>query len=199
MHQDNEVIQNDFHVVEDDAVCRDWSTPHLSLMEMASNNIISHVASKYRVSYAHNCGKDNSPDKTEDGLEWTTIQEAFPPSGLVLDNGVVDEEQIADLCHGCIGSYNQKLQDHEDNQDADPDNPNPSWFNPHHTHHCILYSGTERPLVNDQMEMDMVALTEHRARAQEAPFAKVLDTIKDRLRLAAVEFKLEHGDPPPLL
>ena len=95
----------------------------------------------------------------------------------------MDEEQIADLCHGCIGSYNQKLQDHEDNQDADPDNPNPSWFNPHHTHHCILYSGTERPLVNDQMEMDMVAL----------------DTIKDRLRLAAVEFKLEHGDPPPLL
>ncbi len=198
MHEDGQVIPNDFHVEEDDAVCRDWSTPHISLMEMVSNNIISYVASKYRVSYTHNCQRDNSPDPdgTTDGHDWTTIQEMFPPSGLVLDNGVVNEQQIEDRCRDCISLFNEQQKSHEELQDFDPEDPNPPWFDPHQTHHCILYPRSLRPLVNDQMETDMVALTEQRAMAQQAPFSKIVDTLKDRLRLSAMEYKLEHGDPP---
>ena len=210
MHEEGQAIPNDndndnnnnFHVTEDDAVCRDWSTPHSSLMEIASNFIISSAASHYRITYAHNCQRDNAPDPDVDGTtdnhDWTTIQEGFPPSGLILDNGVVDELQIEQQCRQCISSFNEEQHSHEQLQDYDPDDPNPPWFNPHQTHHCILYPkiGSARPIINDQMETDMVAMTEQRAMAQLSPFSKVLDTMKDRLRLAAVEFKLEHGDPP---
>ena len=82
MHSNDEPIVDAFHVDEDDAVCRDWSTPHVSLMEIFSSSIISFVAQKYKMSYSHNCRRDKAPDETSDGLDWMTIQEMFPPSSL---------------------------------------------------------------------------------------------------------------------
>jgi hypothetical protein len=192
---DDQPITSDYHVNEDDAVCRDWSTPHLSLMQIFSSDIIGYVAQKYKVHYQHNCQRDLSPNETSDKLTWDTAQELFPPSGLILDNGVVEEEMVADLCKGCIAGFNQEQQRHHDLNDADPDNPNPPWFHPHQTHHCILYPNTSRPLVNDQQEIDLVAVKEQRALAQGSAFKSVLETVTDRLQLMAVEYKLSHGDP----
>jgi hypothetical protein len=185
-----------FHVEEDDAVCRDWSTPHLSLMEIFASTIVGFVSQKYRVTYSHNCQRDLSPDETSDGLEWVTIQEFLPPSGLILDDGSIEEEHVAELCRGCMGGFNAQKQAHEEAQDVDPNDPNPAWFQPHQTHHCILYPGTARPIVNAQEETDMVALTEARAMAQSVPLSNIVDTVKDRLQQAAVQYKMEYGDPP---
>lgn len=191
IHDQGKPITNDFHINEDDAVCRDWSTPHHSLLEIFSNTIIGFVTQKYRITYSHNCQKDKANDETRDGLDWMTAQESLPISSLVLDDGSVSEEQVTGLCKGCISSFNEFVANHPEN-DTDG-NPNPAWFNPHNTHHCILYPGTTRPLINAQHETDMVAVAERRAMAQDVPFAKIIDTIQDRLQLAAVEWKLEHS------
>lgn len=181
-----------FHVEEDDAVCRDWSTPMAAIMQMLSAEIVGYFGQKYGISYLHNCRKDKAPDETTDGLDYTTVQEAWPDSGLILDNGVIEEDYVADLCKGCIHGFNIEMESNT----VDPDDPNPPWFHPHQTHHCILYPNSARPLVNDQHELDLVAVTEQRALAQESPFSKILETLIDRLGFMALTVKMDKGDPP---
>lgn len=188
-----------FHVTEDDAVCRDWSTPNLSLMEIFSAQIIGRVSQHYHVTYEHNCNKDNAPDvdESQDGYDWTTIQETLLPSGLVLDDNLISEEDVVGRCRKCMSDFNQRAKEYEQEKgDEDDLDPNPYWFDPSATHHCILYPETERPIVNEAHETDLVALTEARAMAQNVLYNKILATMKDRLRTSAVLFKLGHGDPP---
>jgi hypothetical protein len=182
-------VKNEFLLKEDEAVCQDWSTPHVSLIEMFSSNIVSYVGQKYGVKYQHNCGKSKA--ESEDQHDWTTIQEGFPVSGLVLDNGAVNEDEVASLCRGCLLEHNEKTAQSTPSEE----NVNPNWFNRHNTHHCILYPGTSRPVINGKEETDMVALAEQREKAQTMPINSVLATIQDRLRLAAVEYEMENDVP----
>jgi len=185
-----------FHVEEDDAVCRDWSTPHSAIMQMLSADIVAFFGQKYGITYVHNCQRDKAPTETTDGLDYTTMQEEWPNSGLILDNGVIEEDLVANLCKGCIHGFNLEQQKHDELNDADPDDPNPPWFHPHQTHHCILYPNTSRPLINDQQEVDLVAVTEQRAMAKESPFSHIIETVMDRFQSAAGMIKMEIGDPP---
>ena len=174
------------HITEDESVCSDWSTPHSSIFEIFSGQIINHVSQKYGVTYSHDCHKVKTPD-TGDGLDWTTIQQEFPPSGLVLDDGSITEDDIVGLCKGCMSSFNAK----QATSSVDKNHPNPSWFNPHSTHHCIVYPGSPRPLTTSEGEEDLAAEQEHRLKAQQAPIARVYKTAQDRLKLAAVKHKLQ--------
>ena len=183
-------VENEFLLSEDQAVCQDWSTPHVSIMEIFSSNIVSYVGQKYGVKYQHNCGKSKA--KSDDKHDWTTIQESFPMSGLVLDYGAVKEDEIASLCRGCLLEHNEIIAKEQSTATTitSEENVNPVWFNRHNTHHCILYPGTSRPIINEKEETDMVALAEQRAKAQTLLINSVLATIQDRLRLAAVEIFL---------
>ena len=192
-------VENEFLLSEDQAVCQDWSTPHVSIMEIFSSNIVSYVGQKYGVKYQHNCGKSKA--KSDDKHDWTTIQESFPMSGLVLDYGAVKEDEIASLCRGCLLEHNEIIAKEQSTATTitSEENVNPVWFNRHNTHHCILYPGTSRPIINEKEETDMVALAEQRAKAQTLLINSVLATIQDRLRLAAVEYEIENNVPDSVM
>ena len=181
-------LEGHVHVTEDEAVCTDWAAPHASMMAIFSGEVINQVSQRYGVTYSHDCQRTHMPS-TSDGKDWKTIQEDFPPSGLVLDDGSVSEEQIVELCKGCMAGFNGE----EASASVDQNHPNPSWFHPHSTRHCIMYPGTTRPLVNDHEEMDMAAVQEQRKRAQHAPLGKLFKTVEDRMKLAAAKHKLENN------
>lgn len=182
-------MQNPIHITEDDAVCRDYTTPHLSLMEMFSSTIISQVSQKYGVTYSHDCDRAKQQE-TGDNYDYTTIQQNFPKSSLVLDDGSVPEEEVVDLCKGCIAEHNKLMNAPK----ADPNDTNPNYFHRESTHHCILYPGVERSVVNAEGEVDLAALSEQRRIEQHTAFNKVLPTITDRIQLSAAEHKLATND-----
>mmetsp|Transcript_23837 Transcript_23837/g.35435 ORF Transcript_23837/g.35435 Transcript_23837/m.35435 type:complete len:1035 (+) Transcript_23837:104-3208(+) len=186
-HLAGETIEGHVHVSEDQAVCLDWSTPYVSLMEMFAGFVINQVSQKYGVTYSHDCHRSPVPN-TGDGLDWTTAQQEFPPSGLVLDDGSVTEEDVVALCKGCLGTFNLEVA----TASVTTNNPNPSWFQPHATRHCIMYPGTTRPIINSEDEVDLAAVQQQRRRAQDAPLGKLYKTIQDRMRLSAAKHKLEH-------
>lgn len=186
-HIDGAQLEGHVHVTEDESVCADWSTPFQSLLQIFSGEVINQVSQKYGVTYSHDCQRTHVPG-TEDGLDWTTIQQEFPPSGLVLDDGSVTEQEVVDLCKGCLAGFNSEQATASVNEH----NPNPNWFNPHSTHHCIMYPGTSRTIVNAEQELDLAAVQQQRERAQHAPLGKVFRTIQDRLKLAASKHKLEN-------
>jgi hypothetical protein len=179
-------LEGTVHIVEDEAVCMDWSTPLSALYEIFSGAVINQVSQKYGVTYSHDCHKTPVPE-TGDGLDWKTIQQGFPPSGLVMDDESIDENQIVQLCKGCIAGFNHQ----EALTSVTENSPNPSWFHPHSTHHCIMYPGTSRPLINNEHELDLAALQQQRLRAQEAPLGQLSRTIGDRMRFSATKRSLE--------
>ena len=162
-----EILQR-VHVAEDESVCVDWSTPHSSIFEIFLGEIISHVSAKYRVTYSHDCHKVKTSN-AGGGLDWTTIQQAFPASGLVLDYGYVTEDELVGLCKGCMSLFNP--QQAVNSQDRH--HPNPNWFIPHSTHYCIIYPGTPRPVMNSADQDDLTAGTEYKLKAYNAPIPKV--------------------------
>ncbi len=175
------------HITEDPAVCLDWSAPYVSLLQIFSGEVINQVAQKYGVTYSHDCQRTHVPN-TGDGLDWTTVQQEFPASGLVLDDGSVSEEEVVGLCKGCLAGFNVEQAE----ASVTKNNPNPSWFQPQGTRHCIMYPGTTRPLVNSEDEIDLAAVQQQRLRAQDAPLGKLFKTIQDRMKLSAARYKLEH-------
>lgn len=174
---------------EDEAVCHDWSAPHASLMQMFASSLIGHVSQKYKVSYRHDC--QNTQEQSGSNIDWTTIQQIFPSSGLVLDDGAVHEDEIAELCSSCLGEFATV----KDKPNSDPANPNPGWFDPYDTNQCLLYPLSERSPATTDLSADMVTLAEERAEAQKALFGRIIRTIQDRMRLAAIEYKTENDIP----
>lgn len=175
------------HVTEDPAVCLDWSTPYASLVQIFSGELINQVSQKYGITYSHDCHRTAVPS-TGDGLDWTTVQQEFAPSGLVLDDGSVSEEEVVGLCKGCLATFNVD----QVTESVTKNSPNPNWFQPHGTRHCIMYPGTTKPLVNSEDEVDMAAVQQQRMRAQAAPLGKFYKTIQDRMKLSAAKYRLEH-------
>eukprot|EP00559_Dactyliosolen_fragilissimus_P002329 CAMPEP_0184860998 /NCGR_PEP_ID=MMETSP0580-20130426/5784_1 /TAXON_ID=1118495 /ORGANISM="Dactyliosolen fragilissimus" /LENGTH=943 /DNA_ID=CAMNT_0027358319 /DNA_START=360 /DNA_END=3191 /DNA_ORIENTATION=+ len=180
----------EFSLYEDESLCEDWATPHSSLMEIFASSIIAHVGSKYGMTYRHNCAKTKSNNKDAEeisDLDWTTVQQEFPPSGLVLDDSLLsNENQILGYCKGCLAGFNE---DAFIQRSASGDIS-------HITHHCLLYPGTGISPVAPSGEIDLVAISEQRALARQAPLATATPTIKDRLRLMAVNYRRSYPVSP---
>lgn len=177
--QRGEEIQDRFALQEDEAVCMDWAAPHASLMEIFASTLIGHIGAQYGISYSHDCARtrsdmvDGSVNTDTSSMNLLTIQQIFPSSSLVLDDESVDLQQILQLCKGCTAQVNaarsaEQLQ--------------------HMTHHCILYPGSAAPLVNENSEIDMVAVSEQRATSETYPIASMMTSIADRLRMSAMEW-----------
>lgn len=148
--QRGEEIPDRFALQEDEAVCMDWAAPHASLMEIFASTLIGHIGAQYGISYSHDCARtrsdmvEGSVSTDSSSMNLLTIQQIFPSSSLVLDEESVDLHQILQLCKGCTAQVNaarssEQLQ--------------------HMTHHCILYPGSAAPLVNENSEIDMVAVS----------------------------------------
>jgi len=177
-------LSTQFSLTEDESVCTDWAAPHASLMEIMASTVVGHTAAPYRITYRHNCGAaDDNEQMIVDGTDWTTIQQSFPLSSLVLDNGSINEEEIAQLCTGCINNFSPSSNDGRDAV-------NPPWYDPEETHHCILDPRTTKN-INDDGRMDLGANAKQRNEAPQLVIGRVLQSVQDRLLLAAVEQKME--------
>lgn len=189
---------DDFGIEEDEELCRDYASPHLDLMEIFSSTLVAHAGKEYNMKYKHNCAdskngrdRDRDPeygavDGREDGndidADWTTIQQEFPSSSLVLDNGSVDRDHIVKLCKGCLFSF----------QESTLQRSNAALS--HMTHHCLLFPGSPEPLVDKDGEVDTVAVSEAKALVHDIPLARIIPTVSDRLRAAANNYRIENSD-----
>jgi len=189
---------DDFGIEEDEELCRDYTSPHLDLMEIFSSTLVAHAGKEYNMKYKHNCAdsksgrdRDRDPDYgAVDGKEggsdidadWTTIQQEFPKSSLVLDNGSVDRDHIVKLCKGCLFSF----------QSTTLQRSNAALS--HMTHHCLLFPGSPEPLVDKNGEVDTVAVSEALALVHDIPLARIIPTVSDRLRAAANNYRIENSD-----
>jgi len=181
-------IKAPFSLQEDESVCTDWSAPHASLLEIMASTVVAHVAAKYNVVYQHNCGTQSSPESS-DGLDWTTIQQIFPVSSLVLDNNSIKEKEIADLCLGCVNAFVAGGSSARTNKGG-----NPVWYDPTETHHCIFDPKTSQSIDIDTDGVDLEATPEQVYDAQQHVVNRVFPSMVDRFRLAAAEQKLESSE-----
>jgi len=183
-----EAITTKYGLTEDESVCTDWAAPHASLLEMFASTVVGHVAAKYQVTYQHNCGAEKLKKKSVvDGNDWTTIQQIFPVSSLVLDDNSISEDEILGLCYGCIEEFKQL----ETKQNT---NVNPLWYDPEETHHCILDPRKSLPLNFDD-EVDLEVNAKMRSGASFSVMAKSIDSVQDRVLLAIKSNKVdERGD-----
>jgi len=74
---------------------------------------------------------DEDEDITSGNFDMTTLQQIYPVSGLIIDDisdemAPVNIELMAELCRGCINSYDQSTEP----------------FSTRGTKHCILYPGS---------------------------------------------------------
>jgi len=183
-------INTKYSLTEDPAVCLDWNAPHASLLEILASTIVGYIGTKYQMTYRHNCRKSGYDGGGAD-LDWTTIQQKFPQSSLVLDNGSVDEDEIAKLCTNCIAEFTRTLNSNKNNGKEDD---TPAWFDPNETHHCLLYPKSSRPVINEKGNKDTAAMAQQKSKAQSLPISKVLRTLQDRIRLAAIEQNVDTID-----
>lgn len=176
--------QTPFSLIEDQSVCTDWSAPHASLIEIMASTVVGHVAAPHNVHYQHNCGNQDSV--IVGGLDWTTIQQEFPVSSLVLDDNRINEGEVADLCKACIDGFEEVESNNAPNA-----NGNPAWYDRTYTHHCIL---DPRPSTIDDPNFNAGVTTEDVNTAQQLVVSRVMPAIKDRVQLAAAEQKLESTE-----
>lgn len=170
-------INTNFGLEEDDSVCTDWAAPHISLIEMIASTVVGHAAARYKVTYKHNCGAAKYKDTSVLlGTDWTTIQQIFPVSSLVLDENSITEAEIYNVCQKC----SQEFQQNNDN--SVHHGANPSWFDPQETHHCIL-----DPRTNTNSE-------QARTESQRFVLGRTIPSLKDRLLLASVANTVDEVD-----
>ncbi len=115
-------------VVEDPAICVDWSAPHFSIMNIFASSLIAAKGLDYGLRYSHDC--HNFIPQTRDGgqthYDYTTAQEVLTEN-LISENDAnsVDEKLVKSLCHGCISQYESNASTHFAGM----------------THHCFLFPG----------------------------------------------------------
>lgn len=96
-----------FRVVEEDQdVCIDWSSPHMSLLEMISSTVIA--AYLPDIKYSHNCDHTQKSTHLSPWFNFTTIQQAIGSISMRPDASVAD--RIKQQCRRCLVSYDEEVE-----------------------------------------------------------------------------------------
>mmetsp|Transcript_219 Transcript_219/g.322 ORF Transcript_219/g.322 Transcript_219/m.322 type:complete len:765 (-) Transcript_219:2068-4362(-) len=143
-------------VVEDPAICLDWSAPHYSIMAIFASSLVASKGLDLGLRYNHNCHnfmlKSREDKNTQ--YDYTTAQQVLTENLIsAQDADDVSVGLVESLCHGCISHHNQVQ-------------PKPIGGL---THHCFLFPGGQSANV----------LRENR---QELPLSSILSSFVDRLR-----------------
>ena len=184
---------------EDEAVCMDWSSPHFSMMEIFASSLVGSLGANLKMTYKHDCARTRTDNanalqfvrggESTDlvNFDYTTIQQLFPGSGLILDDGAVRREDILGLCKGCIKEFeDENWQKHYEERE-------------HVSHHCLLYPGGQTATVQahtypEGTGEDIVERA-RRQLASQIPLASIMGTVQDRLQKAAASWRHEEGSP----
>lgn len=143
-------------VVEDPAICLDWSAPHYTTMSIFASSLVAAKGLDLGLRYNHNCHNFmlQSRDDRSIKYDYTTAQQVLTENLIsARDADDVDDDLVKSLCHGCISH-------HEQHQ------PSPLAGM---THHCFLFPGGQ-------------AATHLKENRKEIPLTSVLRSFVDRMR-----------------
>lgn len=95
-----------FKVVEEDQdTCSDWSSPHMSLLEMFSSAMIA--AFLPDIQYRHNCDHTHKATHFSPWLNFTTLQQAIDTISIPQDTKGMGVDRIKQQCRRCLLSYDE--------------------------------------------------------------------------------------------
>jgi hypothetical protein len=98
-----------FTVVEEDQnVCIDWSSPHLSLLEMISSAMIAVYLPDTK--YSNNCDKTQKATRFSPLLNFTTIQQAIGTMSMQHNPDILALDKIKQQCRRCLMSYDEEVE-----------------------------------------------------------------------------------------
>ena len=151
-----EIAFSTLNVMEDPAVCVDWSAPQYSMMTLFASSLIAAKGVEYGLRYTHDCHSfiPHTRQNIETHYDFTSAQQVLPENLISKsDEDSVDDGLIESLCHGCISHY---------------ETVEPSTY-AGMTHHCLLFPGgaTSEKLKEDKHEV---------------PLSSILPSVVDRLR-----------------
>jgi hypothetical protein len=95
-------------VVEYDGTCKDWSSPHGSVMDIVSALVVTKFcqSSKYR----NNCDRVRVYDESSIGFDHSTIQEALSTPTLGYDNSLGDEDFVKNQCRRALIYFDPQVE-----------------------------------------------------------------------------------------
>ena len=96
-----DVTYNNFHVLENQDICVDWSAPHYAMMEIVASQILSAAIPVSGISYAHGCAEFRASNEVLLGFDYTPFQTIYQQAGLGVDAAANCEyifEWMAELC-----------------------------------------------------------------------------------------------------
>mmetsp|Transcript_48951 Transcript_48951/g.147459 ORF Transcript_48951/g.147459 Transcript_48951/m.147459 type:complete len:752 (-) Transcript_48951:62-2317(-) len=177
-----------FPVMEDEALCSDWSAPHHSLLHIFASSLIARVGSKYGLRYQHRCQRTLPHLNSRDvHFDYTSVQMLLMETlTSEEDKSAVSDDEMVRLCKGCIAEYETVIP--------------PEFSYSASSHQCLLFPG-DQPVTtpgslgrahNDGEEraQEEQAIAEN----SQAALATVLKSLTERLREVA-EDHLPFTDP----
>lgn len=95
-------------VTENDGTCKDWSSPHGSMMDVVSALVVTRFckSSKYR----HNCDRVRVYDEDSIGFDHSTIQQALSTPTLGNDEGLGNEAFVKDQCRRALMYFDPQVE-----------------------------------------------------------------------------------------
>lgn len=163
-----------FKVVEEDQdVCIDWTSPHMSLLEMfASAMIAVHLPD---IKYSHNCGHTRKATHYSPWLNFTTVQQAIGAIPIQQHPEVMTVDTLKQQCRRCLVSYDEEVE--------------VSRIKSSGYHHCFAWpeqSNTDQGSgANDKPNVE----------AGLATIGSALDAIRESLYKVALEW-MDSAKPP---
>jgi len=103
-------------------VCRDWSRPHSSLLQIISSSMVAFAGARFGLKYVHKCHSTLDFNDKDMEFDVTTIQQIFPEAVMPIDQR---ELKLGDVVHNLCSSC---IQEYETNQ---------SFLGEQRAHHCL--------------------------------------------------------------
>jgi hypothetical protein len=166
-----------YQVVEDDAVCQDWTAPHFALMEIYATMTVSlHVP---RIKYKHSCDRTKKNAEALTGSDYTTIQQVLNSPRLRSDTSILSIEELKQQCRRCLLSFDPELEAARDKVRG--------------FHHCFVFPEDTGRIGN--WDPDSIPFTPHRLPGI-SPLSTIILPLRQRLYHSALEWQGVTDMPP---
>jgi hypothetical protein len=110
-------------ISEDLSTCLDWSSPHLSLLDIVASALIAlHIPN---IQYSHNCGRTQKFSQFTSNFNITTLQQALGLITFRSDGSLVTITELKQQCRRCLFDFDMHQEE--------------SRVRSKGYHHCILW------------------------------------------------------------
>jgi 3D (Asp-Asp-Asp) domain-containing protein len=172
--QNSVSITEIIHINEQAATCKDWSSPHSSIMDIISALIITRFTPLVR--YRHNCDRTRVFDEVTTGFDHSTIQQVISTPTLGIQDGVGNATFIYQQCRRCLMYFSPQIEAARVGSKAH--------------HHCFAWPqvATANTNVNNIPNLP--------SGSQISPLSMVIVPLVQRYYHAAVQFRAVTNKPP---